>query len=262
VIVNGQLVSNVDRTTFTAVAVDARGGNDTVNVQNMASALENVTIDGGPGDDTLTGGNGAETFIGGPGNDFVDGNIGADSAQLGTGNDTFQWDPGDGSDTVDGQAGNDALQFNGSNIGENIDVSANGARVRVTRNVAAVTMDVDDVEQANVRTLGGADNVTVGDLSGTGLKTANVDLAGFDGTGDGSADTVTLNGSDKAERVHVDRAGAQVVTTGLAAQTTIAGSEPAIDVLHVNTLGGRDDVQVAPDVSTLITPVVDLGADQ
>jgi hypothetical protein len=123
-------------------------------------------------------------------------------------------------------------------------------------------MDLNGIEQANVRTLGGADNITVGDLTGTGLKTANVDLNGFDGDGDGSADTVTLNGSDKAERVHVDRMGAQVVTTGLAAQTAITGSEAANDVLRVNTLGGPDDVQVAPDVSTLITPVVDLGADQ
>jgi hypothetical protein len=53
-----------------------------------------------------------------------------------------------------------------------------------------------------------------------------------------------------------------VLTTGLAAQTTIAGSEPTLDTLRVNTLGGRDDVQVAPDVSALIAPVVDLGADQ
>jgi hypothetical protein len=81
------------------------------------------------------------------------------------------------------------------------------ARVRVTRNVAAVTLDVNDVEQANVRTLGGADNVTVGDLTGTGLTTANVDLAAFDGTGDGAADTVSLNGGDKAEHVRVTRAG-------------------------------------------------------
>jgi hypothetical protein len=56
--------------------------------------------------------------------------------------------------------------------------------------------------------------------------------------------------------------GSSALTTGLAAQTTITGSEAANDVLRVNTLGGRDDVQVAPDVSTLITPIVDLGADQ
>ena len=166
VIVNGQLVSSFDRATFTAVAVDARGGNDTVSVQNAASALENVTIDGGPGDDTLTGANGAETFIGGAGNDFVDGNIGADTAQLGSGNDTFQWDPGDGSDTVDGQGGKDTLAFNGSNAAENIDVAANGSRVRLTRNVAGITMDLNGIESTNIRALGSADNITVGDLSG------------------------------------------------------------------------------------------------
>jgi Ca2+-binding RTX toxin-like protein len=151
VMVNGQLVSAFDRATFTAVAVDARGGNDTVRVQNMAPALENVTIDGGAGDDTLTGANGAETFIGGAGNDFVDGNIGADSAQLGSGNDTFQWDPDDGSDSVEGQAGKDTLQFNGSNAPENIDITANGSRVRLFRNVAAITMDLDGIESTNIR---------------------------------------------------------------------------------------------------------------
>jgi hypothetical protein len=91
---------------------------------------------------------------------------------------------------------------------------------------------------------------------------ANVDLASFTGDGDGAVDTVVVNGSDRAERVRVTRAGPQVLTTGLAAQTTIAGSEPTLDTLRVNTLGGRDDVQVAPDVSALITPVVDLGAGQ
>jgi Ca2+-binding RTX toxin-like protein len=244
------------------LVVRGLGGADRITGENGIGTLTHLTVDGGNGDDTIAGGDGDDTLLGGAGDDFVDGNRGTDTAQLGGGTDTFEWDPGDGSDTVDGQGGNDALQFNGSNIGENIDVSANGPRVRVTRNVAAVTMDVNDVEQANVRTLGGADNVTVGDLTGTGLKAANVDLAAFDGAGDGSADTVTVNGSDRAERVRVNRADSQVLTTGLAAQTTITGSEAANDVLRVNTLGGRDDVQVAPDVSTLITPVVDLGADQ
>jgi len=40
-----------------------------------------------------------------------------------------------------------------------------------------------------------------------------------------------------------------VLTTGLAAQTRITGSEAANDTLHVNTLGGDDQVVVAPDVS-------------
>jgi Ca2+-binding RTX toxin-like protein len=252
----------INNTAVEELVVKGLGGADAITGQNGIGTLTHLTLDGGSGDDALRGGDGPDTLLGGSGDDHVDGNIGADSAQLGTGNDTFQWDPGDGSDTVEGQSGKDTLAFNGSNIGEHIDVAANGSRVRLTRDVAGITMDLDGIESTAVRALGGSDTVTVRDLTGTGLKTANVDLAAFDGAGDGSADTVTLNGSDRAERVRVNRAGSQVLTTGLAAQTTITGSEAANDVLRVNTLGGRDDVQVAPDVSTLITPVVDLGADQ
>ena len=74
-------------------------------------------------------------LLGGDGNDTVNGGRGNDTALLGAGNDTFVWNPGDGSDTVEGQAGTDTLQFNGSNISENMDISANGGRVRLTRDV-------------------------------------------------------------------------------------------------------------------------------
>ena len=252
----------VNNTAVEDLVVKGLGGADTVAGQNGIATLTHLTVDGGSGDDTIGGGDGDDTLLGGAGDDLVDGNRGADSAQLGGGADSFQWDPGDGSDTVDGQGGRDALTFNGSNAPEDIDISANGSRVRLFRNVAAVTMDLHDVESTDIRALGSSDAITVNDLAGTDLESANIDLAASTGDGDGAADTVVVNGSDKAERVRVNRAGSQVLTTGLAAQTTIAGSEPANDILRVNTLGGRDDVQVAPDVSTLITAVVDLGAGQ
>ena len=252
----------VNNTAVEDLVVKGLAGADTVAGQNGIATLTHLTVDGGSGDDTIGGGDGEDTLLGGAGDDLVDGNRGADSAQLGGGADSFQWDPGDGSDTVDGQGGRDALTFNGSNAPEDIDVSADGSRVRLFRNVAAVTMDLHDVESTDIRALGSSDAITVNDLAGTDLESANIDLAASTGDGDGAADTVVVNGSDKAERVRVNRAGSQVLTTGLAAQTTIAGSEPANDILRVNTLGGRDDVQVAPDVSTLITAVVDLGAGQ
>ena len=86
---------------------------------------------------------------------------------MGAGDDTFQWDPGDGSDTVEGQDGTDTMLFNGANINERIDVSANGGRVRFTRDVANIVMDLNDVESIDVKALGGADTITVNDLSGT-----------------------------------------------------------------------------------------------
>ena len=252
----------VNNTAVEDLVVKGLGGADTVAGQNGIATLTHLTVDGGSGDDTIGGGDGEDTLLGGAGDDLVDGNRGADSAELGGGADSFQWDPGDGSDTVDGQGGRDALTFNGSNAPEDIDVSANGSRVRLFRNVAAVTMDLHDVESTDIRALGSSDAITVNDLAGTDLESANIDLAASTGDGDGAADTVVVNGSDRAERVRVNRAGSQVLTTGLAAQTAIAGSEPANDILRVNTLGGRDDVQVASDVSTLITAVVDLGAGQ
>jgi hypothetical protein len=259
---NGAIFNSFDTSTFSSLEVQAGDGDDEVRMFNGDLGLQSITLDGAAGNDALRGGDGNDTLLAGAGDDLVDGNIGAGSAVLGTGNDTFQWDPGDGSDTVEGQGGTDTMQFNGSNIGENIDVSANGPRVRLTRNVALVAMDFDGIERLGVRALGGADTITVDDLTGTDLKAANVDLTGFDGNGDSTADTVVAKGSARADKVAVTRSGSQVLTTGLAAQTTIVGSEPANDTLRVNTLGGRDTVTVAPDVTDLITPVVDLGADQ
>jgi hypothetical protein len=260
--VNGTLAFSFDASTFNGIDVKAGAGDDVVSATNGVSRFGHLTVDGGAGDDTIGGADGADLLLGGSGDDVVDGNIGADTAQLGSGNDHFQWDPGDGSDTVEGQGGKDVMDFNGSNIGENIDVSANGSRVRLTRNVAAITMDFDDIEALNVRAVGGADNVTVNDLTGTALKNANVDLNATGGGGDSAADTVVVNGTNRADKVRVTRSGTQVLTTGLAAQTTIDGSEGVNDTLRINTLDGRDSVTVDPDAELLITPVIDLGPGQ
>ena len=52
------------------------------------------------------------------------------------------------------------MLFNGSNAGENIDLSANGNRLRLFRDVGNITMDTDGVEQVDVNALGGADTIT------------------------------------------------------------------------------------------------------
>ena len=98
-------------------------------------------------------------------------------------------------DVLEGQAGNDLMLFFGANIAENVNVSANGGRVLFARDIANVVMDLDDVESIEFRALGGTDNVTVGDLSGTDLTRVDVDERGSAGGGDGAADTVTVNGT-------------------------------------------------------------------
>src|SRR5438046_7101480 len=113
--------------------------------------------------------------------DLVTGGRGNDTALMGAGDDTFVWTPGDGSDTVEGQDGADTLQFNGANVAEKIDLSANGGRLRFTRDIASITMDTNDVERVNFVALGGADQITVDDLTGTDLTHVNLELSSLAG---------------------------------------------------------------------------------
>ena len=119
---------SIDIGTSEKLVLNANGGDDSFSATGNLAALIKITVDGGAGNDTLLGSNGADVLLGGDGNDFVDGNQGNDTALLGAGDDTFQWDPGDGSDTVEGQDGTDTMLFNGSNVSENFDASANGGR--------------------------------------------------------------------------------------------------------------------------------------
>ena len=75
---------------------------------------------------------------------------------------------------------------------------ANGGRALFLRDVANVTMDLDDVENIDFNALGGADNIVVGDLTGTDVTQVDINLRGPNGGGDGAADTVTVNGDRRA----------------------------------------------------------------
>ena len=70
----------------------------------------------------------------------------------GAGDDVFTWDPGDGSDVIEGQGGHDTMSFIGANVNENIDILANGSRVRFFRNVGNVTMDLNGVSDCTCGT--------------------------------------------------------------------------------------------------------------
>ena len=172
------------------------------------------------------------------------------------------WNPGDGSDMIEGQGGRDTLQFNGANVNENMDLSANGSRLRLFRDVGNVTMDVNGVEQVNVVALGGADNITVNDLSGTGVTDVNIDLAGTPGTGigDGQADTVIVNGTANADSFTISGAGSTAVIAGPSATVQVSHAEGANDSLRVNGLGG-DDVINASRLQAEVLAVTLAGGD-
>jgi hypothetical protein len=56
-------------------------------------------------------------------------------------------------------------------------------------------MDLDDVERIDHAALGGADTITVDDLTGTDVTAANTDLGGGD-AGDGQSDRAIVMGTN------------------------------------------------------------------
>jgi Ca2+-binding RTX toxin-like protein len=226
---------SLDIGTTENLALNANGGDDTFTGSNGLAPLIHLTVDGGAGNDTLTGGDGADLLLGGDGNDTVSGARGNDIAFLGAGDDTFIWNPGDGNDTVEGQDGTDTLQFNGANLAEHFDLSANGSRLRLVRDVASITMDVNAVETIDLPTRGGADTVTVNDLTGTGVTDVKPDLGGTDNALD-NVIVAGTGGNDVVEAIG-DQAGVSAI--GLAARVDITGAEPT-DRLTINTLAGDD----------------------
>jgi len=247
---DGSAEFTVDRTGVTSIVLDARGGDDSISVDetNGNFATTPLTIDGGPGDDRIAGGSGNETLVGGSGDDTIDGNRGADTAYMGGGDDTFIWDPGDGSDVVEGQGGHDRMLFNGAPGAEQVDISANGDRLRFFRNPVNITMDTHDVEQVDFVALGGVDVVNVGDLRGTDVREVNVDL----GAADGAADRVILSATDRRDRVKVSGDADAVEVKGLPAKVNVLHPE-TMDSVELVGIVDRDRVE-----SRLPTGIVQL----
>jgi Ca2+-binding RTX toxin-like protein len=244
---DGSADFSFERSKIAKIVVKARAGADLVRIDESNGVFTDsipTTLDGGDGNDTIAGGKGIETLLGGYGNDSIDGNGGNDLALMGPGNDTFVWDPGDGSDTVEGQDGSDTMVFNGANAAEHVNLTANGNRLKFFRVEGNITMDTAGVERVDFNALGGADIVTVNDLTGTDVSRVNVDLAGTLGgaIGDGQADRVVVNATNGNDTIDVSGDAQVVKVSGLATTTEILHSEAANDRLDINTLTGADTV--------------------
>jgi Ca2+-binding RTX toxin-like protein len=236
---------SIDIGTSENLVLNANGGDDQASATGNLAALIKMTTDGGAGNDTLLGSNGIDLLIGGDGKDFIDGQQANDVAFMGAGDDAFQWDPGDGSDVVEGQDGSDRMDFNGSAANERMEASANGGRVRFTRDIANIVMDLDDVETINARALGGTDTVTVNDLSGTDVDAVNPKLAAPAGGDDLAADNVIVNATNGSDVATVTGNASSTSVLGLAARVTLTGAAAGSDRVTVNALAGDDVVDAS-----------------
>jgi len=227
-----------DRSLFTSIDVTGAGGADRLvadSVNGLFTDTEATTLDGGDGGDALSGTSGAERLVGGAGDDLLSGGPGADVLVAGDGADTVTWAPGGGSDTVDAGTGVDRLQFQASNASEAVGLSATAAgHVRLTRDIAALALDLAGVEAVDLRLLGGTDSVTADDLHGTGLNTVTTDLSGPTGDDAQTDEVVVPTG------VVVGRDAIPAVVDGLGARLRVVNGGTG-DRIHVTGTSAPDE---------------------
>ena len=144
---------SIDIGTTENLVVNGNGGDDTLDASALPAGLIQLTVDGGAGNDTIIGGQGDDRLFGGDGDDTITGGHGTDVMTGGAGDDVLVWNPGDGNDVLEGGDGIDTMLFNGSNGNEKFEASANGQRVRFTRDAGNIVMDLNDVESIDLNAL-------------------------------------------------------------------------------------------------------------
>ena len=201
-------------------------------------------IVGTAGDDQIFGLGGSDTICAMAGNDQISGGFGDDRLFGQGGNDTFIWNPGDSNDRIEGGSESDTLQMAGSNIGETIDLSANGNRLRLTRNIANIALDVAGVERVDFDARGGTDLIVINRLVGTAVQQVTLDLEGLpnSNTPDGEADSIILFGGPGNDQVTISNVDNQINVSGLGPTIEIHNPEGALDSLGLQTLAGDDRV--------------------
>ena len=261
--------TQVDAEEVRSIRIEALGGDDTV----LVDVVRPTTILGGAGNDLILGSDGgADEIIGGPGVDTFFGR---------GGDDIFVWNPGDGSDFQEGGDGFDTMLFLGSAGSEVFEATAAGDRVRFTRNLGNIVMDVGTTEKLDVRALGGDDSTTIHDLTGTGVTQVFVDggagndtFVGSDlgevflgGDGDDTAtlgdgdffdmgaglDTLVVRGTDARDEIHFDAHRRQGHDE--AVRSGKGGTERAVfdngEAVTIFTEGGDDRVTVHKKAAAL-----------
>ncbi len=156
-------------------------------------------IDGGRGNDTLIGDDGANILVGGDGNDTLIGNGGDDTFLVTGQNSDFAYttyDGGDGFDTVLGTAGDDILRVRSLSLANGIErIDGGGGTNVLAGTVDNNLIDIRGIELVNIARIdGGRGNDTL-----IGDDGANI-LVGGDGNdtliGNGGDDTFLVTGQN------------------------------------------------------------------
>jgi Ca2+-binding RTX toxin-like protein len=242
-------ITNDDGAVFAPVpddTIDGGDGADTIlgSIGNdlLVGGQKDDIVDGGGGDDIIYGGSGNDTLLGSEGQDTLAGQGGQDSLNGGLGEDLLIWNgTGQGRDTLSGGEGGDRVQVNASSAGNALTISQSATgRLQITELTATVTVETD-VKQVLVNGNGGADVITVGDISNVALVSLILD----GGSGD---DTINASGSPTGSIIlqGLGGDGNDNLIGGLSAESLTGGQGD--DVISGgggnDTLNGNDGVDM------------------
>ena len=137
--------------------------------------------------------------------------------------------------------------------------STNGVRFVFTRNLGGITMDADDVEDFHLNALGGADSITINDLTATDVRIVDLAL----GSTDLATDAVTVNGSGAADAISMFGGGGLSGLSSSVLTLGIVEAEPLLDTLTVSGLAGADLIGASSLAATSVSLTLNggLGAD-
>jgi hypothetical protein len=233
-------------------------GNDFVgvngNIGDLGVGDVPVTLIGNLGnDDFLAAAPGPVTIQGGPGDDFVEGGdagTGQETISLGDGNDRFKsvlngsLSGGTRSDIVDGGTGLNTMEVEGAFSSETLNLSADAGHLIVDHSAGRINADnIQDVSWVGFGGLDGGDQVTVNDLSSTDVVNFTPDFTDpLDNTGpNNSADQLTVRGTTAIDHITLNGTGAHITVAGLTPTVTPINLD-AQDTLRIETLTGADTV--------------------
>ena len=173
-----------------------------------------VTINGGSGSDSITGGYGAgDVLNGGGGNDLIVSRGPSDHINGGAGDDTITMNlPTTAFPTIVGGGGNDTLAITGTIGADSVHIThPSGYDLGIVTSHGSLT--ATGIHTLDLNTGGGADTVTVDNMQDSSVTAMTIDV----GANDHAADAVILNGSNTGDHFTLSgndpNTGVQVVHT-------------------------------------------------
>ncbi|HET6550128.1 MAG TPA: calcium-binding protein [Solirubrobacter sp.] len=230
--------------TVEKLSITSFGGNDTL--ATNADVTIPMAVDGGPGNDTIATGAGADllngfdgddTLSGQGGGDRIVGDRGNDAMNGGAGDDTMVWNNGDNNDVMNGDDGVDRVETNLAAAGDIASLRNENGRVRFDRlNLVPFNLSIS-AETFELNGLGGDDSLTTAPDVAIPL---DVDAGAGNDVIQGGAASDSIDGGDGNDLVQVRENVADFVRGG-----------PGADTATVDAIDA-----VAGDVETVDRPVV------